>query len=540
MRIKFLANSPIAPGTVEAGAKTPININMAYFMMKHYHDLHGRSRPEWLPQEFITVDSADDQVNRLLTDQVDVLLLPCFVWNYELQKEIARLFRQHRPEARIIMGGPHLTAHRRTDFFEECPWVDYAVYGDGERALSLLLDHFSGQDNQDQWVNIVENRQGRAHCYPYEMLRDSEYWSSSPYLDQQDFIRENLTALYALGYRASQVMIAIEFARGCMYSCAFCDWSQNLTKKVVRRQSRWREELDFFCELDVAIRETDANFGAWDQDIEIYDYARSLYRPDRNFKFLVWNTAKLKKNAYHFLIHNAEQYQQRVVLSLQDTNERVLKLMQRPSLSWDQHVELINQMKHRLGSEKFSSLVYAQLMLGTPGQSIETFKENFERLFNIGIYNIELGQWVLLPNSPGADINYQKMHGVEWLDHQVYAHTSPFNESCTSLNHAYTISEHSLQFTKTKMVFQTNTLAAHELIAVLLANEVFKISFKSFPKADHKTYIDRVFGWCLARSQIYLEQHQTQINQHNFITPGVYDGKNFYTGWHPIKILSHN
>ena len=84
-------------------------------------------------------------------------------------------------------------------------------------------------------------------------------------------------------------MIAVEFARGCMYKCAYCDWSQNLTKKVLRRKAEWKLELEFFRDLDVSIRETDANFGSWAEDLAIYDYAKSHYDPNRNFKFLVWN-----------------------------------------------------------------------------------------------------------------------------------------------------------------------------------------------------------------------------------------------------------
>ena len=66
-----------------------------------------------------------------------------------------------------------------------------------------------------------------------------------------------------------------------MYNCTYCDWSQNLTNKVTRRKAEWKLELEFFRDLDVQIRETDANFGQWKEDIEIYDYARSLYNPKR-------------------------------------------------------------------------------------------------------------------------------------------------------------------------------------------------------------------------------------------------------------------
>lgn len=137
--------------------------------------------------------------------------------------------------------------------------------------------------------------------------------------------------------------------------------------------------MEFFRDLDVSIRETDANFGSWAEDLAIYDYAKSLYKPNRNFKFLVWNTAKLKKNAHHFMIGNAETYGKRVVFSFEDTEKGPLEAMDRPSLSWQQHQDMISKVRHRIGKERFEGLATAELMLGMPEQSIGTFKENFKR-----------------------------------------------------------------------------------------------------------------------------------------------------------------
>ena len=80
-----------------------------------------------------------------------------------------------------------------------------------------------------------------------------------------------------------------------MYSCTFCDWSQNLTKKVKRRTNDWKADIDLFHRLKVPIRETDANFGQWPDDIKAFDYAISLYTPTRTFSFVPINTPKLKK-----------------------------------------------------------------------------------------------------------------------------------------------------------------------------------------------------------------------------------------------------
>ena len=536
MRIKFLANTPLRPHTAENGA-CAVNINMAYFMMKHYHDLLGQSKPTWLTQEFIMQDSAETQAQRCLDQRVDMLLLSCFVWNMDLQMRVAEQYRRLNPQAVIVMGGPQLVAHKDPEFFQRHPFVDYAVYGDGERALSQIIDHHMLATPQTGWVNIAENRDGTRRLWPYEVLRVPEYWASSPYLGQQQFIRDNLSGLYQHGFTSGDVMIAVEFARGCMYSCAFCDWSQNLTKKVTRRDTNWRAELQFFKELDVQLRETDANFGSWEQDVEIYDYARSIYDPKKHFKFLAWNTAKLKKNAYHFLIHNAQTYGQRVLLSLQDTDPAVLKLMQRPSLSWEQHKDMIAHMKHRLGEEKFSEVTGAQLMLGTPGQSLQTFRDNFIRLFEIGLYDVSLAHWVLLPNSPGADPTYQQTHGIEWMEHKV-PNTSNDRGTLdlTGLSEVYETAHTSTQFTNPPKVWRTSTMTTQEIIAVKIAMVLFEGPLKKqlHKQRDLTGIVDAALATGMRHALKQLELHRPFIDRYRFVVPGTIGHDQFYTDWAPL------
>jgi hypothetical protein len=216
----------------------------------------------------------------------------------------------------VITGGPHLCAHKDVSYFVDHPYVDYVVYGDGEKAFQQLIDYHSGiSTDKSQWVNIVEKN---GTVYQFEQLVDEEYFSTSAILGQQDFVLSHIQSLIDRGADKKDMIFGVEFARGCMYGCTFCDWSQNLTKKVSRRSFDWKSEVDFFHAHDIAIRETDANFGQWDEDLEIFKYAASLYDPKRNFYFFVTNTPKLKKkNTLELLKTGAEVYNQFMKISLQ-------------------------------------------------------------------------------------------------------------------------------------------------------------------------------------------------------------------------------
>ena len=388
-------------------------------MLKHYYSMHGLTPGvEWLPIEFFAFDDEDTIVGNVLKENPDVLALSVFIWNESLQHNIARRIKQKNPDTLIVMGGPQLIAHKDPDFFNRHPYIDYVTYGDGEKPFQQILDFHSGAlTGTDGFVNIcMKDQDGAYKKFDYELLSDQEYYDSSPYLSQKEFIQQHIDRLLDRGVRRSEIMIAVEFARGCMYKCSFCDWGQMLTKKVKRRKTRWQEEIEFFKELDVAIRETDANFGQWPQDFEIYDYAKSLYDPNRNFKFLCWNIAKLKKDAQvYFTVQNALTYKTRIGLSFQDINEDVLQKMDRPSLNWEDQKKILLEVKESVGPEEARKL-WVRFMLGTPGQSFESLADSIFKIWlETDVFEIRLSHWFLLPNSPGADPLYNKMHKLKWV-----------------------------------------------------------------------------------------------------------------------------
>ncbi len=550
MRIKFIANS-IFQAHLGSKPDYRIIVNPAYFMMKHYHTLHGKHQPKWLLQDFIANKTAQELVDSLISERVELLLLPCFVWNMDLQMEVAKLYKEQTRDIskdfHVVVGGPHLTAHKDPKFFEKYPFIDYAVYGDGEKALSNIIDYIATGE-RSTWVNTVENVNGKARVWPFEVLRDEKYWRTSPYLTQKQFIRDNLEAMYTeTGLSNLHVMFALEFARGCMYKCAYCDWSQNLTKKVTRRIADWKLELEFFRDLDVQIRETDANFGQWKQDVEIYEYAIKLFNPKRNFKFLVWNTAKLDKNKDRFFVPQVLTYNSRITFSFEDTEKGPLEAMHRPSLSWPEQQAILGRVKDRIGEGRFNKYVTAELMLGSPKQSITTFKENFKKLLGEGISNVILNQWVLAPNSPGADLNYQKKHGVKWKDHLIYNNK---NQSYVpkSIEDAYNWADNNPNFVKQKCVYSTNDIKYVDIIATTIAgnlmnsnviqHKVQKISAEAIQNhdmPDMAKVINWLFDFSQKKAREILKLHKDCIKKYGFVLPYYISNNTFVSVWATTK-----
>jgi len=424
MRVKFFNSGIILDREfVTSGSNgEQFSINPSCWYLRHFYNLHGKNKNvTWLMPEFFKIYNFEQALEIIEQDRVDVLCLSMFVWNYDFHIELAQKVKQAWPNIKIVIGGPELTAHKQPGFFDQHPYVDFVVYGDGEQAFAQLLDYFLGVNiDKSDWINIIENNHGSETLYPYRTLRDEQFFSTSPYLEQREFVVESLryTVDQLKQFYKNQkykFTVGIEFARGCMYSCTFCDWDQGLTKKVRRSKRNFFKDIDFFHEQDLAISDTDANFGQWDEDIEIFDYALSKYEPTRNFMFQVRNTPKLKKSATEHIIQNQVKHFPGVQwISMQDMDEQVLKNIDRPSVSLSEHYELINKIKSNVSDEKFLQLSI-QLILGLPGQNLETATKNIvNTIAATGLKNFTVAVWELLANSPANNKLYQSMYKLKF------------------------------------------------------------------------------------------------------------------------------
>lgn len=529
MKIKFFANCPVT--------WYQYSINPAFFYIKHYYDLHGLNpKVNWLPADLFILDEFETVLENIEKDQPDVVALSIFLWNETFQNNLAQEIKKRFPNIITVAGGPQLVAHKDPDFFKRHPYFDYVVYGDGEAAFQQIIDYESGYlPNKDQFSNIVEP----GTTYPFKQLTDEAYFSSSPILNQQEFIIKHIVDLESRDIPRSKMLFAIEFARGCMYNCVFCDWGQNLTKKVKRRRIDWRAEIDFFYNQDLAIRETDANFGQWDEDIEVFRYALSLYRPDRNFKFAPVNTPKIKKkNTFEILKANAEIYGEGMKISLQDIDESVLHKIERPSLSWEDHKRMISDLKAAVSPE-FHKTFLAELMVGLPGQSYDSLTSSIKTIITeAGIHNFFMNHWLLLPNSPGADLFYQKLHKLKWVHGYVVNKSSQLG-NIESLEDAYEKISQSPGLLKdikeSTFIYSTENMKFDEMMAIHMIQTSLMNLTNKFGSLDNVKNFSQVYDIIKKRSmesaRKQLVEIQPMIDKYGFVIFGSYVPKEHIISW---------
>ena len=424
MKVKFVSNG--IKFTNNADFK--IIVNPALFFIKAYYQLHGKGKIEWLKPIWFIDKTPYDQYKDIVKESPDFACFSVYVWNDDHQFELMRLVKQDNPGVKIIAGGPQLDAHKDKQFFEKHPYIDYVCYGDGEQAFQLIVDREAGLIDPDTpLINIVENKGRASKLWPFKMIDDPLFLSTSSFLIQEDFILETYGDLLKSGFRKDQIEFSIEFARGCMYSCSFCDWHQNLTKKVKRRKQDWQSEIDFFHDHDIQIRETDANFGQYPEDLDIFYYALSLYNPKRNFKFTVRNTSKLKREVAHkMMLDQAIHYNKPIKMSLQDIDQKILDNIDRPAVPWSTNSKLIRQLHEDIPIDK-KHLLFGEIIIGIPGQTRQSVIDMCVELYMCGIRNIISYFWSFLKNSPAAETEFSEKYGVQWVT--AYIPNKPFDSS---------------------------------------------------------------------------------------------------------------
>lgn len=477
MKVKFI---------VTGSPSDKIYISPAYLMIRAYYDLRGknRSKVNWLPTVYNSQITVEELFEQVRAESVDVLCLSMYIWNRAQLNHLAKLVKEHMPETVIVAGGPDLDAHCNPNFFKDNPFIDYVVYGDGEEAFTQLLDSIVDQTELSDAVNIVTP----TRLYPFKIFQDKEFSELSPWIELKDEIQTVIDR-----YGRDRTVIYWEMARGCPYSCSFCDWNNGLHNKVKRRRNNWQAEIDLFVKLGVEVRVIDANWGMYKEDLEIHKYAIT------RLKFTAMNLPKLNKQvAYQLLSLSYEHFPEgRYVVSLQDLNEEVLKNIDRPSPPWPEHKKLIMEFL-----EKHPKITLkGELIIGLPGQRVDSWIDTLIELEATGIKSIEENIWMILPGSPAYKKDYQKKFSITF-DEIVFINKS--FDSIAELETAILSGE--TGWYKSRIVTGTMSTNFAEILTILALSILYNRIHKTYKKMRYADIVYKILPQIQAECNRLAEQ----------------------------------
>lgn len=347
-------------------------------------------RDAWEVSEWVwRRDEVEPIAQRLAKN--NVAAFSTYVWNHNYNYELARRAKELNPNLLTIFGGPE-PAITDPDFFRKNPFIDLVICYEGEITFRKVMQHIDSRD----WENIpglLINRNGEAVQTGDAKRIESLEEVASPYLSGvfDKLVADNPEITW---------QGTLETNRGCPFACTFCDWGSLTYNKVKKFElERVFDELEWMAKRNFDwISITDANFGMFpERDGMIADKiieCQEKYGSPRTFS-VAW--AKNQKKEVIDIVKkllDARGFNQGLTLSVQSLDLDVLENIRRKNMEINKLEEVFELCEQR------NIPVYTELILGLPGENLETWKNNFYRLFEMGNHTgITVFQAQLLENA---------------------------------------------------------------------------------------------------------------------------------------------
>jgi tRNA A37 methylthiotransferase MiaB len=388
----------------------------AALQLKTYIDLFYQDiadQLEWLIPVQQEV-SDEELIKHIEQTGTDILCTSHYLWNHAfLTSQLSRVRNKLKHTIKVVAGGPSVDINNNHNFFDQHPYIDYAVYSAGEQAFADIVDHLvtkkpliAFNTSNCGWKN---HNTGKTVVADYKFVKMIE---TSPFVHNVELFGHMVADAKK---KDAPVWLPYTLTRGCPYSCTFCDWNSGLGNKVSRRKNTYQQEIDLFQQLGVTnIYLSDANVGQYDEDVEMIEYFAQKNLQENVGFHVGGNFSKLKKenNLKIFNIMAKGQLVNKTLnFSVQDINEEVLKNIDRPDVGWDVHVAMANELRENHPH----LIVKAQLIYGLPGQTPNTWRHTLEQVTKQNILPVIFLNEPL-PASPAIyDPEYQQQFQYEYI-----------------------------------------------------------------------------------------------------------------------------
>jgi len=375
-----------------------------------------------LAEWFYHRQNVEDIIDQI--ENPDILAFSCFMWNWNINCEIAERIKKKHPDCIVVFGGQHQPlGDRNNGFFAKNPFVDILVHGEGEVSFMEILEtnlglksvkklniisshedhHLNETDSDDKnykfihipgiTVNLATKEYKTA---PRPRLPDIGS-TPSPYLNG---LFDNLLEKNKNGKQLDFDAV-IESARGCPYLCAFCEIGEKYYQKIKTCYNKSKKEIKWIAENQIEyVTDANSNFGLlYDQDYDLAKYVKSIketYSYPMAYR-VTWAKGRADKVLDIAKIFEAAGVQRGMTIALQSMNPDVLKAIKRKNIDDGKLGKFISMY------EGANIASYVELIWGLPEETLESFIDGVSSILEAGFHNyLDIHLMMLLPNAPIA------------------------------------------------------------------------------------------------------------------------------------------
>ena len=303
-------------------------------------------------------------VERVLAHKPRIVGLGVYVWNTTLCEQVAKLLKAIQPEIHLVLGGPEISHETESQVLAQL--ADTVVCGEGEEVFARLCRDVLGGTPPKQRIVQGTMPPMSAIASPYRLYTDEDLAKRVTY---------------------------VEASRGCPYRCQFCLSSIDKAVRAVEPES-------FFAEMDELIERGARDFKFIDRTFNLnIEFSLAI------IEFFLGH--KTQGFTLHFeMVPDRLPEQLRAALQrfppgvvqleigIQTFNPDVSKRIQRP-----QRIQRITENLHFL-RQHTEMYLHVDLIVGLPGESLESFGEGFDQLLSFDPHEIQVGVLKRLKGTP--------------------------------------------------------------------------------------------------------------------------------------------
>ncbi|MFT7860463.1 MAG: DUF4080 domain-containing protein [Sulfurimonas sp.] len=313
--------------------------------------------------EFSINDAIQSVAEKILDQKPDVLGLGVYIWNATQIQELLHIIKKVSPETKVVLGGPEVSYEPfRVDFSD----ADFIIKGEGDIAFYELCKD-------------IQSNKADARVLPLSAPKLKELELPYKYYTDEDIQNR---------------YIYVEISRGCPFECEFCLSSMDekvrafdLKKVLEEFEKLWQRGARAFKFVD---RTFNLNMKAANMVLDFFLNKEPPYFA--HFEVIPDHFPASLREKIKAFPHQALQLE----IGIQTLNTEIANNISR-QLKLDKIKENIAFLENETDAH-----IHLDLIVGLPGESLQSFGENLDKLVAMSSCEIQIG---ILKKLSGTYIN---------------------------------------------------------------------------------------------------------------------------------------